>query len=148
MNAPRTHDVKSVLMSNLVDFARGEGDAGHQAALLANFTAMGHRVRMLTPARTGALEAVARLGAQVMVTPSTTQFGLPGTFDALWQLPVIVYARLAWGMRTLYVRVTLLCFLQVLLARALGSLDSLHAEGFSNTTALRALAIKLVDRTH
>ena len=35
-----------------------------------------------------------------------------------------------------------------LLARALNSLDGLHAEGFSNTAALRALATRLVDRTH
>ena len=35
-----------------------------------------------------------------------------------------------------------------LLARALSSLDDLRAAGFSNTTALRALAVKLVDRTH
>jgi len=112
--------VRRVLMSNLVDFARGEGDAGHQAALLANFTAMGHEVRMLTPARAGAAAVVARLGARATLTPSTTACGVPGSFDALWQLPFIFYARLAWGMRTLYVRVTLLCVLQVLLARALG----------------------------
>ena len=113
-------DVKRVLMSNLVDFARGEGDAGHQAALLANFTALGHCVRMLTPARAGAAAAVTRFGAQAVVTLSSTGWGLPGSVDALWQLPLIAYARLVWGMRTLYVRVTSLCFLQVLLARALG----------------------------
>ena len=39
-------------------------------------------------------------------------------------------------------------YANTLLARALGSLDSLQAAGFSNTAALRALAIKLVDRTH
>jgi glycosyltransferase involved in cell wall biosynthesis len=120
MNDVQARDVKHVLMSNLVDFARGEGDAGHQAALLANFSAMGHHVRMLTPARAGAAAAVARFGAQAVVTPSTTGLGLPGTLDALWQLPFIVHARFAWGMRTLYVRVTLLCVLQVWLARALG----------------------------
>ena len=113
-------DAKRVLLSNLVDFARGEGDAGHQAALLANFTAMGHCVRMLTPARKGAAAAVARFGEQALATPSTTGWGLPGSLDALWQLPVIAYARLRWGMRTLYVRATTLCFMQVLLARALG----------------------------
>ncbi len=111
---------KHVLMSNLVDFARGEGDAGHQSALLTNFSSMGAQVRMLTPGRAGAAAAVACFGAQAVVTPSTTRFGLPGSLDALWQLPVIVYARLVWGMRTLYVRVTLLCVLQVWLARALG----------------------------
>ena len=114
------NSAKRVLMSNLVDFARGEGDAGHQAALLANFTAMGHEVRMLTPARAGAAAAVGRLGAQAVLTPSSTGWGVPGSFDALWQLPFIIHARLAWGMRTLYVRVTLFCVLQVLLARALG----------------------------
>lgn len=111
---------KRVLMSNLVDFARGEGDAGHQSALLANFTAMGHEVRMMTPGRAGAAAAVARFGALAVVTPSTTQWGLPGSFDALWQLPRIVVARFKWRMETLYIRVTTLCFLQVLLARALG----------------------------
>ena len=120
MSALERGDAKRILMSNLVDFARGEGDAGHQAALLANFTAMGHRVRMLTPARSGAAEAVTRFGAQAMLTPSSSGWGLPGSFDALWQLPVIAYARLVWGMRTLYVRVTTLCFMQVLLARVLG----------------------------
>lgn len=120
MSALAGGDVKRVLMSNLVDFARGEGDAGHQAALLANFTAMGHRVRMLTPARAGAAEAVAHFGAQAVLTPSSTGWGLPGSVDALWQLPLIAYARLVWGMRTLYVRVTSLCFLQVLFARVLG----------------------------
>ncbi len=88
--------------------------------MLANFTAMGHHVRMLTPARAGAAAAVTRCGAQAVMTPSSTGWGLPGSLDALWQLPLIAYARLVWGMRTLYVRVTTLCFMQVLLARALG----------------------------
>ena len=114
-NAP-----KRVLMSNLVDFARGEGDAGHQSALLANFTAMGHEVRMLTPGRAGAAAAVARFGARAVVTPSGTALGLPGSFDALWQLPKLLQARCAWRMNILYVRVTTLCFVQVLVARALG----------------------------
>ena len=114
-NAP-----KRVLMSNLVDFARGEGDAGHQSALLANFTAMGHEVRMLTPGRAGAAAAVARFGARAVVTPSGTALGLPGSFDALWQLPKLLQARFAWRMNILYVRVTTLCFVQVLVARALG----------------------------
>jgi farnesyl diphosphate synthase len=39
-------------------------------------------------------------------------------------------------------------YADALLARALQSLDSLHAAGFSNTAALRALATRLVDRTH
>ena len=39
-------------------------------------------------------------------------------------------------------------YANALLVRALGSLDDLQAAGFSNTTALRALAVKLVDRTH
>ena len=39
-------------------------------------------------------------------------------------------------------------YANTLLARALSSLDDLQAAGFSNTTALRALAVKLVDRTH
>lgn len=113
-------DTKRVLMSNLVDFARGEGDAGHQSALLTNFVALGHEVRMLTPGRDGAAAAVARFGALAVVTPSGTRFGLPGMFDALWQLPKIIEARLRWRMNILYVRVTTLCFVQVLLARALG----------------------------
>lgn len=111
---------KRVLMCNLVDFARGEGDAGHQAALLANFSAMGHEVRMLTPGRAGAAAAVARFGELAVVTPSSTALGLPGSFDALWQMPAIVRARFTWRMEILYVRVTTLCFVQVWLARALG----------------------------
>jgi glycosyltransferase involved in cell wall biosynthesis len=120
MSAESGSTSKRVLMSNLVDFARGEGDAGHQSALLANFSAMGHEVRMMTPARAGAAAAVARFGALALLTPSTTALGLPGSFDAVWQLPRIVMARLRWRLDTLYVRVTTLCFVQVLLARALG----------------------------
>lgn len=120
MSAESGSTGKRVLMSNLVDFARGEGDAGHQSALLANFSAMGHEVRMMTPARAGAAAAVARFGALALLTPSTTALGLPGSFDAFWQLPRIVMARLRWRLDTLYVRVTTFCFVQVLLARALG----------------------------
>lgn len=120
MNRAERGAGKRVLMSNLVDFARGEGDAGHQSALLANFTAMGHEVRMLTPARAGAAAAVARFGALAVTTPSGTALGLPGSFDALWQLPAILKARWSWRMDILYVRVTTLCVVQVLLARALG----------------------------
>lgn len=120
MSEHQAHGVKRVLMANLVDFARGEGDAGHQSALLANFSAMGHEVRMMTPGRAGAAAAVARFGALAVVTPSGTRWGLPGSFDALWQLPAIVVARCKWRLDILYVRVTTLCFLQVLLARALG----------------------------
>ena len=39
-------------------------------------------------------------------------------------------------------------YASALLARALQSLDGLHAAGFFNTAALRALATRLVDRTH
>ena len=111
---------KRVLLSNLVDFGRGEGDAGHQSALLRNFVAAGHRVRMMTPARVGAATALTDLAPYVVLTASSTRFGLPGSFDVLWQLPIIVYARLVWRMQTLYVRVTLFCIVQVLLARLLG----------------------------
>ena len=111
---------KRVLLGNLVDFGRGEGDAGHQSALLTHFIAAGHTVRMMTPARVAAAAALAQFAPQVVLTPSTTPLGLPGTCDALWQLPVIVYGRLVWRMQTLYVRVTLLCVVQVLLARLLG----------------------------
>lgn len=111
---------KRVLLGNLVDFGRGEGDAGHQSALLTHFIAAGHKVHMMTPARIGAAAALAQLAPHVVLTPSTTQLGLPGSCDALWQLPVIVYARLVWRMQTLYVRVTLFCVVQVLLARLLG----------------------------
>ena len=111
---------KHVLLSNLVDFGRGEGDAGHQSALLSNFIAAGHCVRMMTPARAGAAAAVQGLAPHVVLTVSGTRFGLPGSFDGLWQLPVIVYARFLWRMQTLYVRVSLFCLVQVLLARLLG----------------------------
>ena len=117
---PATSMRKRVLLSNLVDFGRGEGDAGHQSALLSNFVASGHHVRMMTPARAGAGAAVQGLAPHVVLTASSTGFGVPGSFDALWQLPVIVYARLVWRMQTLYVRVTLFCIVQVLLARLLG----------------------------
>ena len=111
---------KRVLMSNLVDFGRGEGDAGHQAALFAHFSSAGHGVRMLAPTRSGAAAALACFAPRVMLTFSTTHYGLPASCDALWQLPYILYARLVWRMQTLYVRVTLFCVLQVLLARMLG----------------------------
>ena len=111
---------KRVLLGNLVDFGRGEGDAGHQAALLSNFVAAGHHVHMMTPVRVGAAAALAPYAAQVVFTPSTIRLGLPGSLDALWQLPVIIYARLVWRVQTLYVRVHLWCVVQVWLARLLG----------------------------
>lgn len=107
---------RAIVMANLIPLGSVDGGAVHQQALAARFHAAGRRVVMLSPAPRGTRGGA--LPGQV-ATPSTRALGLPGIFDALWQLPAIAGLRLR-GYGTLYVRANALTVLEVGLARLLG----------------------------
>lgn len=111
---------RKILMVNLTNIAEGEGGALHQLSLARCFRELGHGVRVVAPARPVRDSLSADGGDLVSLSASLSRLGLPGSFDALPQIPLLIWYRLAQGFDLLYVRANMLTWLLALVARALG----------------------------
>jgi glycosyltransferase involved in cell wall biosynthesis len=112
--------LRKILMVNLTNIAEGEGGALHQLSLARCFREIGHTVRIIAPARHGREGIPPDVGSFLTLSFSLTSIGLPGSLDALVQLPMVVWWRLRHGFDVLYIRANMLTWVLALAARLLG----------------------------
>lgn len=109
-----------ILMVNLTNFDKIEGGSTHQFSLFRHWKQQGFDVKMIAPNRKSVSSYPPSRIKGIEFSPSLRFAKLPPAFDALAQVPLIIYHRIHWKADVLYIRFNLLTFLLVVIARIFG----------------------------
>lgn len=120
-----------ILMVNLVALDHPSGSNQHQLGLMEAWLAMGHEVRMLTPA-SGAMHVVPQhLRHLIRSTPRlAARLRLPPSLDTAFQIPALVGETIRFRPDVVYSRVNMLTFALVAVARLLGRTVGVEHNGW------------------
>lgn len=117
-------------MLNLANIHKGEGGAHHQLALASYFIEQGHEVLLVSPGRDSSGPAPAIFEQAGICSPSLTRIGLPGSFDTLMQIPLLLWYRLVRRYNVLYIRAVPFAVVANIIARLLGMKVILEHNGW------------------